>query len=185
MAYRSLSREMGEPAPSKRLDGDAVLGDALVRELLGERLVGVLATFDPALSIHAVPMWYALHEDCVLLATGSRSRKVRNLESDPRATFVVHDSRPGYEVCGTSIAGRVEMVRGLEALDLVDRVHARYIAGGADEDLAVRELLTSDDVALRLLPVTALTWDERRSPASEALRARGGALPLVTTDPRR
>jgi len=167
------------------LEGDAVLNDALVQELLEARLIGVLATLDPARSIHAVPMWYARHEDCVLLATGSRSRKVRNLESDERATLVVHDSRPGYEVCGASIAGRIEMVRGVEALDLVQRVHARYIAGGADENPAVREFLASDDVALRLRPATALTWDERGSPASEALRARGGALPLVTTDPRK
>ncbi len=168
-----------------QLEGDAVLTDALVRELLEARLIGVLATLDPVRAIHAVPMWYALHEDCVLLATGSRSRKVRNLESDPRATLVLHDSRPGYEVCGASIAGRVETVRGREALHLVDRVHARYIAGGADEDPAVREFLVSDDIALRLRPVTALTWDERGSLASKALRARGGALPLVTTDPRK
>jgi len=175
---------MGDPAPSMQLSGDAVLDDALVCELLGARLIGVLATLDPVRSIHAVPMWYALHEGYVLLATGSSSRKVRNLEIDPRATLVLHDSRPGFEVCGASIAGEVEVVRGFEALGLVDRVHARYVADGADEDPAVDEFLTSDDVALRLRPVTALTWDERGSLASEALRARGMALPLVTTDPR-
>jgi len=36
----------------------------------------------------------------VILATGSRSRKVWNPEIDPRATLVVHDSRSGFEVCG-------------------------------------------------------------------------------------
>ena len=161
-----------------------MLTDALVRELLDARLTGVLATFDRAGSIHAVPMWYARDDDCILLATGSRSRKVRNLEADPRATLVVHDSRPGFEVCGTSIAGRVEIVRGPEACDLVDRVHGRYVTEGADQDLAVGEFFASDDVALRLRPISALTWDERGSAASAALRARGSALPLVPTDPR-
>ena len=161
-----------------------MLADALVRELLEARLIGVLATLDPIHSIHAVPIWYAADEGCVLLATGSRSRKVRNLQTDPRATLVVHDSRPGFEVCGTSIAGRVEIVQGLEARGLVDRVHGRYVAEGAHEDPAVYEFFVSDDVALRLRPVTALTWDERGSPASEALRARRQALPLVSTDPR-
>jgi PPOX class probable F420-dependent enzyme len=175
---------MSDPTPSGQLEGDAVLTDPLVRELLDARLIGVLATLDRIRSIHAVPMWYAAAEACVLLATGSRSRKLRNLEIDPRATLVVHDSRPGFEVCGASIAGRVEIVRGGGARDLVDRVHDRYVAGGGDEDLAVREFLASDDVALRLLPVTALIWDERGSPASEMLRARGGALPLLPTDPR-
>jgi len=161
-----------------------VLADALVRELLEARLVGVFATLDSIHSIHAVPMWYAADEGCVLLATGSRSRKVRNLQTDPRATLVLHDSRPGFEVCGTSIAGRVEIVQGLEARSLVDRVHGRYVAEGADEDPVVRGFLTSDDVALRLWPVAAFTWDERESQASRALRARGEALPLVPTDPR-
>ena len=109
---------------------------------------------------------------------------MRNLEIDPRATFVVHDSRPGYEVCGASISGQVEIARGVGALELVGHVHARYVVHGADEDPAVHEFLASDDVALRLRPRTALIWDERGSPASEALRTRGGALPLVPTDPR-
>ena len=175
---------MGDPVPSKRLQGAHVFEDSLVRELVEARLIGVFATRDPLTSIHAVPMWYAVHEGRVLLATGSRSRKVRNLERDPRATLVVHDSRPGFEVCGTSISGEVEIVRGPEAVGLVDLVHARYVAEGADEDPAVRVFLTSDDVALRLRPIDALTWDERDSAASEALRARGAALPLVSTDPR-
>ncbi len=161
-----------------------MLADALVRELLEARLIGVLATLDPIHSIHAVPIWYAADEGCVLLATGSRSRKVRNLQTDPRATLVVPDSRPGFEVCGTSIAGRVKIVQGLEARGLVDRVHGRYVAEGAHEDPAVREFFVSDGVALRLRPVTALTWDERGGPASTALRTRGDALPLVPTEPR-
>ena len=161
-----------------------MLADALVRELLDARLIGVFATLDPVHSIHAVPMWYAADDGCVLLATGSRSRKVRNLRIDPRATLVVHDSRPGFEVCGASIAGVVEIVGGVTGLALVDRVHGRYLAEGADEDPVVRGFLTSDDVALRLRPVAAFTWDERESPASTALRAKHEALPLVPTDPR-
>jgi hypothetical protein len=168
---------MGDPAPSKRLQDADVLEDALVCELLEARLIGVFATRDPRTAIHAVPMWHALYDGRVLLATGSRSRKVRNLEHDPRATFVLHDSRPGFEICGTSISGEVEIVRGTEAVGLVDLVHARYVVEGADDDPAVRAFLMSDDVALRLRPVEALTCD--------ALRARGAALPLVSTDPRR
>jgi hypothetical protein len=38
---------MSDAAPSRRLDGSAVLADALVRELLEARLIGVLATLDP------------------------------------------------------------------------------------------------------------------------------------------
>jgi hypothetical protein len=179
-----MVREMSEPSPSRRLENEAVLADSLVRELLAARLIGVLATLDSVHAIHAVPMWFAAHEGGVLLSTSSRSRKVRNLEIDPHATLVVHDSRPGFEVCGMSIAGEVGIVRGGGALELIDRVHLRYVTHGAEADPALREFLSSDDVALRLRPTAALTWDERGSAASEALRIRGGALPLVSTDPR-
>lgn len=154
-----------------------------MRELLEARLIAVLATLDPSGTIHAVPMWYAAGEGCVVLATGSRSRKVRNLEHDARAGLVLHDSRPGFEVCGVSIAGRAEVVRGLLARPLVDLVHRRYVSSDRDPP-AVREFLASDDVALRFRPESALTWDERTSAASRALRESGGALPLVPTDPR-
>lgn len=175
---------MSEPVPSGRLEGDEVLADPLVRELLDARLVCVLATFDGPGAIHAVPMWYAPGDGCVLLATGSRSRKVRNVEADPRATLVLHDSRPGFEVCGVSMTGRIAVVRGSEARQLVDRVHDRYVDAAAAIDPEVSGFLASDDVALRFHPLSALTWDERGSAASAALRARGGAHPLVSTEPR-
>jgi hypothetical protein len=38
---------------------------------------------------------------------------------------VLHDSRPGYEVCGASLRGTVEVVRPPEARALVDLVRAR------------------------------------------------------------
>jgi len=175
---------VSDPTPSRPLTRDAVLGDPLVRELLEARLVGVFATLDSSGTIHAVRMWYAAGEGYVVLATGSRSQKVRNLERDSRASLVLHDSRPGFEVCGDSIAGRAEVVRGLEARPLVDLVHRRYVSSDVGPPPAVREFLASDDVALRFRPESALTWDERRSPASRALRDVGGALPLVPTDPR-
>ena len=43
---------------------------------------------------------------------------------------------------------------------------------------------SSDDVALVLTPESAWTWDERRNPATDALRSSGGALPLEPTAPR-
>jgi PPOX class probable F420-dependent enzyme len=175
---------MTAPTPSRDQDASATLSDPLVRELLAARLVGVLATLRPDGIVDAVPMWYALDGDAVVLATGSRSRKVRNLETDPRATLVLHDSRPGYEVCGASIVGTVEIVRASAARPLVELVHWRYLAAESADEESVRAFLDSDDVALRLTPSASVTWDERGSEAAEVVRARGWALPLVSTEPR-
>ena len=101
-----------------------------------------------------------------------------------RPTLVVHDSRPGTEICGVSLRGRVELVRGSGAASLVAAVHRRYIAPAGLALPAVKEFLASDDVALRLVPESAFTWDERSSPATAALREAGAALPLEPTSPR-
>jgi len=175
---------MAAPTPSRDHDAGATLSDPLTRELLAARLVGVLATVRSDGVVDAVPMWYALHGDAVVLATGSGSRKVRNLEADPRATLVLHDSRPGYEVCGASIAGTVEIVRGAAARPFVEFVHWRYLAAESVDDESVCAFLDSDDVALVLTPTTSVTWDERGSEAAEVVRARGWGLPLVSTEPR-
>jgi len=175
---------MSQPTPSVELRGAAVLADALVAELLSARSIGVLATIEPDGSVHAVPMWLAPAEGTLVLATGSRSRKVRNLERDPRATLVLHDSRPGAEVCGVSIRGRVEVVHGPPAQALIGRVHRRYVSERGLSLPEVQEFLSFDDVALRFVPETATTWDERPSAAARVLRESGDALPLEPTTPR-
>jgi len=176
--------EEAHPQPSRLLRSADVLSDPLVRELLAARLVGVFCTTEPDGVIHAVPMWFAVSGDAIALATSSRSRKVANLTRDPRATLVVHDSRPGTEICGTSIRGRAEAVDDAARQRLVDAVHERYVT---DEGLSLPEaaaFLAADDVALRLVPESAFTWDERSNAATRALRAAGEALPLVPTSPR-
>jgi PPOX class probable F420-dependent enzyme len=176
--------DVSEPPPSTVLRGDAVFADALVAELLDARLVGVLSTYDSGGFIHSTPMWYARSGHEVVLATSARSRKLRNLRRDARATLALHDSRPGYEVCGASIAGTVEIVLPPHAQELVELVHARYLATEAASDADVLTYLESDDTALRFTPATAVTWDERASAAARIVREHGWALPLVSTEPR-
>lgn len=175
---------MSQPTRSVELQGEGVLAHELVRELVSGRSIGVLATLEPDGSVHAVPMWFVPSDGAILLATGSRSRKVRNLEQDPRATLVVHDSRPGAEVCGASMRGRIELIGGESALPLIESVHRGYVSDAGLELPAVGDFLSSDDIALRFIPAAAVIWDERRSAAARELRAAEAALPLNPTTPR-
>ncbi len=175
---------VSQPAPSQELRGDAILAHPLVRELLAARLVAVLSTIEPDGAVHAVPMWLSGEAGEIVLASGARSRKVRNLERDDRATLTLHDSRPGCEVCGASLQGRVEIVQPPLAGPLVDLVHRRYVRETGLELPDVKAFLGHDEVALRFRPDLAITWDERQSPAAQALRRSGDALPLETTAPR-
>ncbi len=172
------------PAVSRALQGRAILTDPLVQGLLGARLVAVLATLEPDGSIHAVPMWFATAGDAVVLATGSGSRKARNLERDERATLVLHDSRSGFEVCGVTMRGNVELVRGAAAAPLIESVHARYLTRNGLSLEEARTFLAADDVAVLFRPASAVTWDERGNVAAAVLQGAGGALPLEPTSSR-
>ena len=170
--------------PSRALRGDALLVDEVVSELLPARLIAVLATIEPDGAVHAVPLWFAVLDDAVVFATGPGSRKVRNLTRDPRATVVLHDSRPGFEVCGASLRGRAEVVTGSAATPLIDAVHRRFVSPAGRALAEARAFLAGDDVALVFRPEAAFTWDERSNPATAALRQVDGGLPLVPTTPR-
>ena len=152
-----------------------------MRELLALRLVAVLGTVAPDGLPHLTPVWFADGGDCVLMATASSSRKVANLSREPRATLVLHDSRPGFEVCGVSMSGRVAVVTGADAAHLIARVHARYVGPPASDDEDVMSFLAADDVALRFVAEHAWTWDQRGTAANRAAHALGGALPLAPT----
>ena len=181
---RPYHGRVSQPSPSLELRGASALANELVQELLRARSIGVLATLEPDGSVHAVAMWLALTDGAVLLATGSRSRKVRNLERDPRATLVVHDSRPGAEVCGASLRGRAELVRGPDAKPLIERVHRRYLDERSLSLPEVLEFLSFDDVAIRFVPEAFLTWVDGPRGAARVVRESGGALPLEPTTPR-
>jgi PPOX class probable F420-dependent enzyme len=170
--------ERFDPAPSRPLHGSAVLRDPLVRELLALRTIAVLGTVGRDGLPHLTPIWFADGGEAIVMATASTSHKLVNLAREPRATLVLHDSRPGFEVCGASITGRVDVLRGPEAAPLVEQVHARYVDPAASRLPDVSGFLASDDVALRLVPQQAWTWDQRGTPADRALRAAGGGLPL-------
>jgi PPOX class probable F420-dependent enzyme len=172
------------PTPSRTVRGDDILRDPLVRELVDARLIAVLSTLEQDGSIHAIPVWYAAAGDAIVFATGSESRKVRNIRRDPRATVTLHDSRPGMEICGASIRGTVEVVEGGAAVPLIEQVHRQYVTAEGLELPEVVEFLAFDDVVLRFRPESAVTWDERRSAAADAVRRTGTGLELVPTSPR-
>jgi len=172
------------PTPSRTLRGHAILRDPLVRELVDARLIAVLSTLEPDGSVHAIPLWYADGGDTIVFATGSGSRKVRNVRRDPRATVTLHDSRPGMEICGASIRGTVDIVDGDAAVPLIEQVHRHYLTDGGRRLAEVVEFLVVDDVALRFSPQAAVTWDERASAAAAAVRHSGAGLELVPTSPR-
>lgn len=112
------------------------------------------------------------------MPTSGRTRKIRNLERDPRATVMVDDSRGGLDLRGVTLVGRCEIVRSPAAVELNREVHLRYLTARGRSLDAVDAYLSTDDVTIRFLPEKASSWDLRGTEAGRALLETGEFLPL-------
>ncbi len=86
----------------------ASLKGALVRQLLEARHIASLATANADGSIHMVAVWYWYDGTHIFVATSSRSRKARNLQTSPKASLMI-DSRDPAASCGVTIAGPAQI----------------------------------------------------------------------------
>ena len=78
------------------------------REFLTEGArTAILVTVRASGQPHAVPVWYALDGDDVVLFTGADSVKGKAMRANPRVTLVVDDDQPPYAF--VSVEGTAEI----------------------------------------------------------------------------
>jgi PPOX class probable F420-dependent enzyme len=111
-----------------------------------------LATVRPDGHPHVVPIWFVLHGDEIVMTTGNRSTKARNLRVEPRVALSVDDERPpfAYVMC----LGRASLYhRPADLAEWTTRIARRYVGDAAAaqvgqryaevDDLLVRVRITS------------------------------------------
>jgi general stress protein 26 len=150
----------------------ASLTDALVQQLLNGRYIASLATQNPDGSIHMVAVWYWFDGSKIFLATASRSRKARNMESNSKATLMI-DSREPQASFGATISGNVQILRALASQKLNAEIHRKYLSAAAIADPRVGPVFARwDDVTVQITPVSVISWDMREADA----QVFGGSL---------
>jgi PPOX class probable F420-dependent enzyme len=160
-----------------------LLETALARDLLDARLIAKLATHNPDGAIHLVAMWFLWEDGALLMPTSGRSRKARNAARDSRGAVMIDDSRGGLDVRGITMTGRIEIVTGAEASEIICRAHRKYLG---DRGLAldgVRKALASDDVALRFVAEAGSSWDLGALEISRLVLRAGAYEPLSPVHP--
>jgi PPOX class probable F420-dependent enzyme len=81
---------------------------------------------------HAVPVWFALDGDDILMNVGEATAKCVHMKRDPRVTLVVHDDAPPYAF--VMIDGHAEVIRAADAIRSGSELIAkRYLSGPAAE----------------------------------------------------
>ena len=142
------------------------------RELLERRHIATLGTENADGTIHLTAVWYLFENGCFYVATSSKTRKARNVVARPKASLMVDARRSGTER-GVTAAGSVELISGHEAHELNRRVHSRYLSAAAMSDPQIGPVFAAfDDVTIRIMPASWITWDM----AALDVQAFGGRL---------
>lgn len=103
---------------------------AQIDELLRRPVPGVLSTLGKDGFPHAVGMWFVYDESAgrILLFAYAKSQKVRNLERDPRASFLVEQGQPYSDLKGVLIRGHAGIIREFDEVFAIGRaLYERYL----------------------------------------------------------
>ena len=112
-----------------------------------------LATVLPSGAPHSVPVWTGIEGEHVVFFTQPQSRKARNLERDPRIAFSITDHEHPYRMA--QVRGRVSgTVEGEAALEIIDRLAAKYTGGPFPMRSGVVFLIEPEKVQKMTLPFT-------------------------------
>ena len=152
----------------------ASLADVLVRQLLGGRHIASLATENPDGSIHMVAVWYWFDGTHVYVATSSRSRKARNLQSNPKVSLMI-DARDPAASYGITLAGTAQILTDDVSRKSNAEIHRKYLSEAALADDRVGPVFAAwDDVTIQIAPASVGTCARQTANSSAAF---SGAIP--------
>lgn len=141
----------------------ASITDASVRELLGRRYVASLATETTNGSIHMVAVWFWFDGERVFVATSSRSRKARNLQSNSKVSLMI-DAREPAASHGITIAGTAEILTGESSRERNAKIHSKYLSEAALADARIGPVFAAwDDITIQITPLSVIAWDMRQA----------------------
>lgn len=129
-----------------------------IDEFLRGPNIAVVATLDPDGQPHAVPTWYLYEDGEVVIHTGVRSRKYRNLRQNPRVTLCVDTKTPPYQAvvlygrATTEVRTDDERSRRMAVAYLGETAGNRYADALRGEPMVV----------VRVKPERVISWDYGR-----------------------
>lgn len=125
-----------------------------MRDFLGERRFGVLATVGTTGAPRQTVMWYLLEGDEILFNTALGRRKPEHLAREPRASLLVED---GYRyVC---VSGTVRTITDRETTQAdIRRLAARY-EGKAGAERRMQNVFSKQDRVSYRFRITGVTED--------------------------
>lgn len=153
-------RETGHvPAASLSLldPANEVHARALAR--FGEERIAWFTTIGRDGFPHAVPVWFIVHDDSVLVLSEPATAKVRNLRADDHALVHLEAGADGEQL--TVLQGRAT-ISERPALEWIDEIgaayEAKYRGGLAGLSLTLESMAGQYSCVIQLRPVKLIAW---------------------------
>lgn len=141
----------------------ASLSNALVNELLSGRYIASFASEAGDGAIHVVAVWYFFDGAKIYVATSTRTRKARNIQSNPKVSLMI-DSRDPAASRGVCIAGTARILSGESARNWNAKVHGKYLSPTALADEHIGPVFAAwDDITVEVTPTNVFAWDMREA----------------------
>lgn len=134
-----------------------------VTAFLAERRNISMCTANVDGSIHAVAMWYGVIDGQLAVETKAKSQKVKNLQRDPRVTFMAESGEYYEELRGVELVGRAVLSEDPDELwQLGVSVYERYYGPFDEAGRPFVEAMLHKRVAVKLEIERVVSWDHRK-----------------------
>jgi PPOX class probable F420-dependent enzyme len=137
--------------------------DEEVHAFLQDQKTATMATMHPDGSIHAVAMWYGFLDGVLTVETKAKSQKIRNLQRDPRVTFLVEAGERYEELRGVEIVGTAKIIDDPDAIwQLGMSVWERYIGPYDETHRDALQAMLAKRVLVTPQVTKMVSWDHRK-----------------------
>ncbi|HTX91006.1 MAG TPA: pyridoxamine 5'-phosphate oxidase family protein [Anaerolineales bacterium] len=132
-----------------------------VESLLARPILGRLATSSPAGQPHVVPVWFLWEEGVVWVSSFRNTRKVKDLERNPKCAIVVDLPKPEGGITAVLLEGTAELT-AVGSPDVQARLEKIYVKYLGTDGLLGREpqnwLTSPDNRLIKLKPARLISW---------------------------
>lgn len=132
-----------------------------ITDLLEKPLTARLATANrTTLQPHVVPVWFEWDGEGVWISSFDSTRKMRDLEGNPRVSFVVDVEGDNQNPRGVLFEGSVQVIADLAAVaPRSTSIYERYLGvDGAKEPGPASWAVDPENRLIRLIPEKIFTW---------------------------
>jgi PPOX class probable F420-dependent enzyme len=129
--------------------------------LLARPILGRLATASREGQPHVVPVWFLWEDDLLWISSYSSTRKVMDLEQNPKCALVVDLEKAVDGLSAVMFEGRAELISTPpEAIrQRIERIYAKYLGPeGLLEPDPQSWLNSPENLLIKLIPTRVKTW---------------------------